>query len=472
MQLSDLNPEDFAFSEEDEENSDIPDHNAYSNGTYMIVSKVAFLVGIDKRHFENEHEPPKIEWYNALKQDKNARIVRNLCALRNALERNYAAIYKEVVNELKNLSSLPEYVPQECLLELSNDGISVQKANYRPAQYIMDINRLLSDRINNCKNLFPIWLKWEYIKELFIMPNGMTEAGIRKAAEEYYTAKSKYPYQVYINWNGGGSGNILYNDKKFVQLLYEAHEDMFCDMSKVTDAGNLTKSGIYRFLDESERVILVVDCENSDPYKLYAMLQNLDQEKLLAKIIKIKLYDDVHTTNAWKILNEFTGIPIEHNTVTRLVEGKSLVDPSLMLGVSQEFYENGIKAFILLSSDSDYWSLISNLNKARFFVMVEQEKCGYAIKKALVDSGISYCYIDDFCTGNSDEIKIRTILSAVRCGIESAVQLNVKRLLADAIFDARAEMSEAEERQFYDRYVKKLKLDVEDDGTVRLSLPN
>ena len=38
--------------------------------------------------------------------------------------------------------------------------------------------------------------------------------------------KNMYPYQVYINWAYAGAGNILYNDKKFVTLLYEAHEGL------------------------------------------------------------------------------------------------------------------------------------------------------------------------------------------------------------------------------------------------------
>ena len=51
------------------------------------------------------------------------------------------------------------------------------------------------------------------------------------------------------SWGRSGQGNILFNDKKFVSLLYEEHEDCFQDMSKVTDAGKIAKDGIYAFLD-------------------------------------------------------------------------------------------------------------------------------------------------------------------------------------------------------------------------------
>ena len=31
----------------------------YESSTYTVVSKVAYLIGVQKRIFENEYEPPK-----------------------------------------------------------------------------------------------------------------------------------------------------------------------------------------------------------------------------------------------------------------------------------------------------------------------------------------------------------------------------------------------------------------------------
>ena len=43
---------------------------AYKDSTYELVSKVAYLIGVPLRIFQNQHEPPKIEIYNRLEQDK------------------------------------------------------------------------------------------------------------------------------------------------------------------------------------------------------------------------------------------------------------------------------------------------------------------------------------------------------------------------------------------------------------------
>ncbi len=396
--------------------------------------------------------------------------MRNLCRIRTAIEKNYGKIANEMRYNVKNLHTLPDYVPTECINELQQDGISIIKSNYKLNQYIIDINRHITNRINNCKEIFPIWIKWAYIRNLFIMPNGTSEAGIKAAGEEYNMYKNSYPYQVYINWASINRGNILYSDKKFVTILYEENNDYFDDMSKVTDAGNVAKSGIYRFLDRSEKCAVVVDCENSDPYKLYATLNNLDQEALLSKISKIILYDDVHTSSAWSILEQFTEIPIEHIVIERIKENKSLVDMRLSTGTCIEYYENHVDSFILVSSDSDYWALISAMPKINFLVLVESGKCSPAIKNALVSEGITYCYIDDFCTGNSEQLKVSILLTEIRQAIDRSFRLNVNELLANAYTASRANLSDAEKRQFYNRYIKPMKIVIDANGDASVEL--
>lgn len=443
---------------------------AYLNSTYTIVSKVAFLIGIPKRIFEMPHEPLRMEQFVELEKNKHARIIRNLCMLRTAIEQNYTHINREMSSNLKNITTLPEYVPQECIAQLSADGISLYKANYKPIRYLIDINKLILDRINNCQSLFPVWLPWQYLRPLFIMPNGLSEQGCIQSGMEYYATRSRLPYGVYMNWAGGDHGNILYNDKKFVSLLYEANENYFQDMSKVTDASDLTKHGIYDYLQDNERTVMVVDCENSDPYKLYAVLKNLNEEVLLDRIYKIILFDDVHAASAWRILDQFTQIPIEHIMIERVKEQKSLVDIRLTAGACREFYENKVKSFIIVSSDSDYWGLISALPEARFLVMVEYEKCGYSIKAALENSGIFYCFIDDFCTGNSSEIQKAALLREIQNALDVRISININDVLQEAYLTTRVDMTQKEKDQFYARYIKTMKLKIESDGILGLQL--
>lgn len=442
----------------------------YKDSTYDIVSKVAYLIGVPKHIFENEHEPPKLEIYELLDKDKSARIVRNLCVVRAAIERRFGKINDKIRKEYKTIYSLPELIPQDALRQLELDGASFyKKSSTKLAHHIIEINKLIRDRINNCKHIFPVWLNWDYIRDLFNMKNGLTEEGTKAAAGVYFTNLECYPYSIFINWNPQPNGNILYNDKKFVTLLYQWHNDYFADYSKVSDAGSFVKSNIYDFIDDAKRVVMAVDCENSDPYRLCATLKGLDAD-ITAKIQKIMLFDDVHTVDAWRILESHTKIPVEHIMTERVKQTKSLVDIELTAMTCREHYVNLVDSFIIVSSDSDYWGLISSLPEAKFLVMIEREKCGPDMKAALANSGIFYCYIDDFYTGDGEDLKKNALFNEIYRALDEALNLNVKDMLDAALLATRIDMSPAAKRQFFEKYIKRMSLVIDEDGNASIEL--
>ena len=81
-------------------------------------------------------------------------------------------IYQNFYNSHRPHVSLGWLTPDQVEADF---GIRIfSKPNQKVFQYIIELNQLISDRINNCASLFPIWLEWRYIKELFIMPSGLT----------------------------------------------------------------------------------------------------------------------------------------------------------------------------------------------------------------------------------------------------------------------------------------------------------
>ena len=455
--------ETYEYFEEDE-------RILYKDSTYDIVSKVAYLIGVPKHIFENEHEPPKLEIYELLDKDKSARIIRNLCVVRAAIERMFGKINDKIRKEYVSIFNMPDLVPQDALRQLDLDGASFyKKSSTKLGHHIIEINKLIRDRINNCKNIFPMWLNWYYIRDMFNMKNGLTEEGIKAAAGVYFTNLECYPYSIYINWNPQPNGNILYNDKKFVTLLYQWHNDYFGDYSKVSDAGSFVKSNIYDFIEDAKRVVMAVDCENSDPYRLCATLKGLDAD-ITAKIKKIMLFDDVHTVDAWRILESHTKIPVEHIMTERVKQTKSLVDIELTAMTCKEHYVNLVDSFIIVSSDSDYWGLISSLPEAKFLVMIEREKCGPDMKAALANSGIFYCYIDDFYTGDGEDLKKNALFNELYRALDEALKLNVNDMFEAALTTTRINLSPAAKRQFFEKHIKPMKLVIDDDGNASLEL--
>lgn len=431
-----------------------------------LCTIMAFLIGVEWERCEFYYKNDK-ELFESMVENTDCVIIRALCRIRTNLMLNYSETYNDMVYNLQNLDKQEKY--KDDIQILSNNGLNIIKANYFVNAYIADINKIISERINSIRDLFPEWLRWDYVRALFLMPQGQIEEKIIKESKKFQKNKSCYPYTRYINWNPVDEGNILLNDKKFTKVLYSQNNDVFRDYTKVKDASESVKANIYDFIDNSKSLQLVVDCENSDAFKLASVLKQLDADEI-AKIDKIVLYDDVHTTNAWGYLDVVTGIPVDHKIIERIKSNKSLVDIKMGMGISEAYYDKKITSFILLSSDSDFWGVISSLPNADFLVMVEREKCGIDIQNALENDGTYYCFIDDFCTGNIKEFKNAMVSAALKDEINNILNLDSHKLLDDILCNLRMDVSPVERNNYYNRFIQKLKLVTDKNGMMKIKL--
>lgn len=480
LQHSDIQPE--LFKEND-------DFRNYKNNAYNVVSTFGYLIGVDRMQFDSDSNPAMlINVYEKLQKNKNARIVRNLCLARNGLERYYMQIANAMRNELRNIDSVPDYIPIDAIWQLYEDGISLAKSHHDVDQYIIAINKEISNRVQNIQTVFPEWINFSYIRKLFMMPNGFTKEGIKEEGAFYNSNRNRYPYQVYMNWTMENVGNILYCDEKFVKLLYEYNEDVFVDLSLVRNAGDLTVNDINTFIEDAESVIFAVDCENSNPVKLASVLNGLPDD-LKTKIKDVLLFDSHYTTEGWNILstenrdnNDKTaadsvsenlfdwgslessaGVKMSHIVVDRLLESKSQVDMTLAVRTTQEVYKNGVDSVVLVSSDSDYWAMISNMPEVKFLVMMEREKTSPKIKESLDSKGIHHCFLDDFYTGVSYAIKTDTLKKYVQTYLDKNMSFGVDELINNAVYYSWIEMTDKEKKTFVEKYIKKAHVEITDN---------
>ena len=373
-----------------------------------------------------------------------------------------------LVYDFKNIDRI-EWYDAENIKQLEKWGYTIILSNKRASDYLIHFNTLIRDNIDKCRELFPDWIVWEYVKNLFVTSK-FTNEKIRKFEfAKYMDNIDYYPFQMYIHWKPKDFGNILYNDGKFLEILYEMNNDHLGDKSKYKNAEDNVKNNIYSFIGNSYKTVLAVDCENSNVYKLYGMLKNLNRNEI-EKIEKIILYDDKNTNNGWDYIEKFIGIPVEHIEVQRVVDHKSIVDIRMSTGICREFYQNDVSSFILLSSDSDYWALISSLPEAEFLVVIEYSKCGHAIRETLDANGTYYCSLDDFCTGNIEELKRAVLINELNKLLPDLMKYNGKEL-ANVLFErARIEADENEIMNFYNKYIKTIKLAVDDTGNFSFSV--
>ena len=132
-----------------------------------------------------------------------------------------------------------------------------------------------------------------------------------------------------------------------------------------------------------------------------------------------------------------------------------------------EHFKENVDSFILLSSDSDYWTLIDSLkSEANIMVMVEHGKCSPDYKNKMDEHKVFYCYLDDFySSGASGEIKTSIILKTLNGKLEEK-SFDLNELLTDALLDLRINLSDCELQQFHKKYLKNLQMTTDPSGKV------
>ncbi len=435
--------------------------------TTNIVTTVAYMIGV-KKHLIAEIHQGEEEELTALYENQNATAIRYLCKLRTKLMLNFKNTDKEMKYNITNIDKL-KWFDRENIMQLEEWGYKIIKTNFTSQKYMELITKLISENIGKCQTLFPEWVNWQYIKDLFIVPHFTRPNVLKSEFIKYMSHIEYYPFQLYIHWNPRDCGGMLYNDGKFLNIIYEQHGDVFVGKSKYKDADLAVKERIYQFIQDTDNVEIIVDCENSNCYKLCGVLTSLDANEL-SKIRKILLFDDAHSDPGWNLVERFVKIPVEHIMVDRVKEQKSLVDMKVTVGVCNEHYRNNVSSFILLSSDSDYWALISSLPDAKFLVMVEYSKVSEAIKTTLSQNNIFYCAIDDFYTGRIDDFKKFVLFDLLKKYLPNILQYNGKELVAKLYSEAKIIADQNEQNNFYKKYIQTLKFVADDNGNLSLEI--
>ena len=435
--------------------------------TKEVVTTIAYMIGVRMSALTVSYGECS-ELIEKLRADRDATTIRYLCKLRTVLMQKFKKTDDLMRYQLKNLYNI-EWYDHDNIKQLEKWGFTIIQANYRSDKYMQDLTRLINENIDKCSHLFYDWLNWEYIRDLFFVPKYNKNDVMKDEFNKYMANIEHYPFQMYIHWQPADVGSIVYSDRKFLKIIYGQHNDSFTDFTKYKDADDETRNNIYEFIESSEKTAIAVDCENSNPFKLYSVLKGLNQVEL-AKIEKITLYDDPNTTAGWDWLSKFTQIPVEHIEIDRVTDRKSLVDLRMTASVVTDFYRDGITSFIIVSSDSDFWGLIESLPKAKFLVMYEYEKCGTAIKNALAQHGIYYCAIDDFCTAGTEDMKRAVLFAELEKHLPSLVGENPLDLTHKIYEATRVTATMKEMENFCNRYVKTLRLKVNSEGKFEIEI--
>lgn len=445
---------------------------SYRNYSKNIAMTIGFLLGVRHesiiKHLENEDEYTAIR--ENLEKDEDCIAIRHLNNIRSNLMLNFKTVSREIRNISANYKPLDRMDLFEedfkCLRRLE---IYVISGNRDINEYIRNINQEIARRIDQINKHFPEWVKFKHIRSLFIMP-----ADIEEESKKFQINQSAYPHQRYMYWREPEScGYILCTDKSILEIAYNNNRETFTDHSKVVDASDATKNNIYEFLQRGKKIHIFIDGENADPYMLASTIDGLDDFEI-EKIEKIVVYyDAVHTTKAWEYFKHFSSdIEVETVPVERIKEGKSLVDHKIVAGISKAIYKEDADSIIVVSSDSDFWSVIEDFTDVKFMVLVEKEKCGHSFKSVLRENDVFYCYMDNFKTMEDNAFFKGVFRAELESTIAEELKLgNANDLFCDVLTKSRADISKAEKELFFNKYIKGLKLMIEANGDFKIIIP-
>lgn len=457
-----------------EENIDLPeteDRSAYRNYSKNIALTVGFLLGVSDeslmKRLENSEEYLPIK--EALEKNEDAVAIRHL----NNIRSNLILHFKEVSLNLRNMNAT--FTPLDRMDLFKDDfkvlnRMSIYIITGKPDinEYLKRINNEIIRRIDKTEKLFPDWVRFRHIRTMFIMPNNIEEE-----SKKFQAYQSLYPFQRYFYWREPfDCGYILSTDRDLLTVIYRNGNEIFTDGDRVCDASDNVKNNINEFINSASKIQVFIDGENADPYRFASAIESLKDHEI-EKINKIVVYyDSEHTTKAWTMLKHFTyGVEVETVPVERIVENKSLVDHRLVMGVSKAIYKEDVDSIILVSSDSDFWSVINASEDVRYLVMVESEKCGHEFKNLLRDKDVFYCYLDKFITPDDDKFFKIVFKHELEKIISDNFSLgNARELLSSVLHSCRAGVSKAEEDMLFEKYIKTLSLRINADGNFVLEI--
>lgn len=406
--------------------------------------KLQYLIGVPSQYIDN---------FDALNKGVMVE-ARKLCALRSTIIANFT----DINEQFRNRTPLAEITHTARLIaDLEKFGIKIENASSL-SRNVMELNDIIDSRIEKIALGFK-GIPEDWIRELFHMPAGDTIDGVRNAVRRYRQFKNFYPYQKYINWpfaetpEEKRSKNIFGTDDDLLELLAEIHTNRATEL--------------FDFIGTSSDVVVVVDCENSDAQRLYNCLN--DTKSRLSKVI---LVDDTHTNLMWdELANDFRkdGVVVEHDELPRLKEQKSLVDMRMVAKAMEEYYKNGRRSFILATSDSDIWALITSMPEAKILVLAEKCKCGDVLIEALTQANIKRVFMEEIAE-DTTELMDRIMHQKIESMLAKQ-NIDIRRV----VINAAQKLNLFLEKEVIDRYTNDIMAEIisikdKDAGVVRCSM--
>lgn len=391
-----------------------------------ITSKVAYLIGIDDitlfRHFYEDV-------YGELYENQNARLINLLCEMRT----NLMSHYFEEDFEFASQSVFVSYV-----VRLNKLAIKLNNELQTNFEYLKQINSLINENINKCAEFFAEDdVDWLRIRNYIVFPDFKNKETTETTIEHFCNNRGLYPFGCFVNFKQKKQGNMLSFDELFLNLIGE-------NQRKKEQNNPTYQRYIDTFLFKNGPTDVLVDCENTDPFKFFQYLNGLKDE-CKDKLKCIYLISDSRASTAWKYVPEhFKNLQFEFSEISRIKSSKSLVDENLMIVISKLFFEKEQKSFIIFSSDSDFMGLIDLFPSAELFFVCDRLKTAQRTISYLKSQNTSYeFFFPKECT-ELEKFKFDVLKSEFKDFLMNNFSADLNEIMQNILFNCKLNLSHNE----------------------------
>lgn len=376
-----------------------------------VAFRVAYLLGVEenvlirdyKISYDSSNTLKNFDYYT------NARLLRSLSRIRQSVLR-YTNSYKDH----SNVSDASKGFLHKDIEYLKQNNIDVE---------LLFKENTLEDYVNYwTKEINKISLsvlkelelpRSEILNELFYFPSDFTKVTLDKFLADIKSLASPHGIIIYNGSNLKNSlGYTLLADKNVYVSAYgllnqrydegidfpvtfrfrQDNNQVIYTEKELLDSEidipiPFIATSFYKFLKEEKNYDMFVDCDNTDFFKFMGLLEKINDFKGLNKI---HLILDYKTSILWHMF-EYTSnykYNIEIVKAERIREHKSVVDVIMSLKISEAIYRDGINRIMLLSSDSDFYGLLTGFNN-------EAEFCVCYTDSSISDDYLRYIYSNE-----------------------------------------------------------------------------
>lgn len=414
-----------------------------------IAFIVSYLLGADKDYLRDNF---KLDWEKSCGCARfdnyvDAGSLRNLCELRYSILRDIDSFNKK---------KIPAYVEKN-INYLSEKGIEVTKGfntlstcnffnfitdmiNVITYKCLVDLDIPQSEVLENLFS-FPILTETEFEKVIQDFNEVNPRNGIyvfclerikdtlsraflndRNLFYSFYSLQNKrfeggIPQYVanYRELPGIDIDESIYINTEVILKTYHTKNDHYIGEQLIGTKFDIevldmaTRKQVEKAFEMSDylkvkNLRLFVDCDNIEFFKFLGFLNTLTSENISGIVLIV----DEKSNYLWRVFDKIYkgGIPVKSINVPRLKEQKSVVDVVLTKEICKAVYCEGLDKVLLISSDSDFFGLISSLIDVDFGVCFVSSAMGVDYLKYLENNNIptmDLLTVEDDC--KIDEVK-------------------------------------------------------------------